>query len=173
MHSTVSKMHSPRIPKAFMYGRVVQKHARHNLCFGETSQKADFENGKGTIFAFTELPLLNQLRQSFGEIIGEKGRGLVAEGNYYYDLATTGISLHGDEERKKVIGVRLGSPFPLYYQWFERSQPIGHMGGLVLNHGDIYVMSEKTVGADWKKKTVPTLRHAAGYNKKYTQIKKK
>lgn len=164
----------PKDTKAYMFGSVKEKHARHNLCFGETSQKADFENGKGTVFAFDELPLLKQLREIFPEIIGEKGRGLVAEGNYYFDITQCYIGFHGDSERKKVIGVRLGAPFPLYYQWYERSEPIGYMGGLVLNHGDIYVMSEKTVGWDWlKKKTVPTLRHAAGPLEKVVKKKKK
>lgn len=30
-------------------------------------------------------------------------------------------------------------------------------------------MSEKTVGTDWKKKNIPTLRHATGIDK-YTKI---
>ena len=31
--------------------------------------------------------------------------------------------------------------------------------------GDFYVMSEKTVGTDWKKKSILTLRHASGASK--------
>jgi hypothetical protein len=38
-----------------------------------------------------------------------------------------------------------------------------------LEHGDMYVMSEKTTGFDWKSKTKYTLRHAAGCDK-YTTI---
>ena len=33
---------------------------------------------------------------------------------------------------------------------------------LNLNHGDIYIMSEKAVGYDWKMSSIYTLRHAAG-----------
>ncbi len=44
--------------KAFMYGRVVNKHARHNLCFDDVSQKSDFENGKGSVINFEILPIL-------------------------------------------------------------------------------------------------------------------
>jgi len=36
---------------------------------------------------------------------------------------------------------------------------------LSLNDGDIYVMSEKASGYDWKKKKLLTLRHAAGCEK--------
>jgi len=39
--------------KALMYGRVVNKKARHNLCFGEIGQPADFSKGKGTVYAST------------------------------------------------------------------------------------------------------------------------
>ena len=41
-----------------------------------------------------------------------------------------------------------------------------------LNDGDMYVMSEKSVGFDWLKKVVPTLRHATGCDK-FTVIKEK
>jgi hypothetical protein len=39
-----------------------------------------------------------------------------------------------------------------------------------MNPGDVYIMSEKTVGTDWKKKTIPTLRHATGCAK-FTTLK--
>lgn len=41
--------------KAFMYGRVVNKKARHNLCFSDFCQKADHENKKGTIVNFNKV----------------------------------------------------------------------------------------------------------------------
>ena len=50
----------------------------------------------------------------------------------------------------------------LHYQWFIRSVPIGKNIQLTINGGDIYLMSEKAVGTDWKLSTKPTLRHAAG-----------
>jgi hypothetical protein len=33
---------------------------------------------------------------------------------------------------------------------------------LQLAHGDVYVMSEKAVGHDWRSKSQVTLRHSAG-----------
>ena len=53
----------------------------------------------------------------------------------------------------------------LQYQWFQRSAPIGKRIELDLQPGDMYVMSEKAVGTDWKSKIIPTLRHAAGAKK--------
>lgn len=157
--------------QAFMYGRVVNKHARYNLCFAPEGQEPDYENGKGRVVSFDDVPYLKQLRNAFPEIIGTKAAGLFTEGNHYYDVTKSGIGFHGDMERRKVIAVRLGASMPLHYQWFYQSKPIGIRGALTLNHGDLYVMSEKAVGTDWKKRSQLTLRHAAGAEK-YLQTKK-
>lgn len=168
----------PKDTKAFMcavachrgeskipYGRVVNKHARHNLCFGSHDQEPDYEKGQGRIIAFHHTPLLEHLRQSFPEILGVKGKDLVAEGNYYYDIKKCGIGYHGDTERYKVIGIRVGASLPLRYLWYYKGVPIGPYIEFILDDGDIYIMSEKTTGRDWKKRNIMTLRHAAGADK--------
>ena len=71
----------------------------------------------------------------------------------------------GDSERILVAGARLGpgaDGLPLKYQWPLQGQPIGAEGLVKLNAGDIYIASMKAVGTDWKRRKVPTLRHAAG-----------
>lgn len=158
--------------KALMYGQVRNKHARHNLCYGEQGQESDYQNGKGTIMSFDEVPLLKKIKDKLPSIIGSKGENLVAEGNYYYDINVCGIGYHGDSERLRVIGVRLGGTIPLVYQWFINGNPIGERISFQLSHGDIYIMSEKAAGNDWRRKTIYTLRHAAGA-KKYIKIKTK
>ena len=55
------------------------------------------------------------------------------------------------------------------WQWFKDGMPIGKAIDVKLNSGDVYIMSEKAVGADWKKKSRYTLRHSAGA-KKYTSL---
>ena len=37
--------------------KVLNKKARHNLCFADEAQKADFEKGLGTIVPFSILPI--------------------------------------------------------------------------------------------------------------------
>ncbi len=160
--------------KAYMRGRVVNKHARGNLCFAEEGHDSDVENKKGTVVAFKDVPYTSILREKFHEILGDKmgeilGKNkLFCEGNYYYDIKKCGIGFHGDGERKVVIGVRLGQTIPLHYQWFLKSRPIGKRIEFDLNDGDIYFMSQKAVGTDWKRKIMPTLRHAAGAKKYLT-----
>ena len=161
--------------KVFMYGRVVNKHARHNLCFGEENQDPDYENKKGRIIAFRDVPNLLKIKNSLENFLGEKGKDMIAEGNYYYDVKKCGIGYHGDAERKRVVACKLASSkdveMYLHYQWYKNSEPVGKNFRLTLFHGDIYIMGEKAVGYDWKKKSIYTLRHAAGCEK-YTKIKK-
>lgn len=146
---------------ALMYGRVVNKKARHNLCFADFSQEPEYEKGKGRVYAFDELPLLSQVRKKLGEL-NPLLTNLIAEGNYYYDPSRCGIGYHGDTERRIVIGIRVGREMPLCFQWYYHGEKVGARKTIMLNHGDVYFSSAKAVGYDWKKKTVYTLRHAAG-----------
>ena len=158
------QMNLTRDKKAFMRGKVVNKIARHNLCFSDFDQEPDYENGKGTVVSFDRLPILSTIRYFLGNLIS-KMKNLQCEANYYYDTKKTYIGFHGDTERKIVVAVRIGESFPIHFQWFLEGQPIGELFSFVLNSGDMYFMSEKAVGSDWMKKKIPTLRHAAGDKK--------
>ena len=154
--------------KALMYGRVVNKHARYNLCFSDSDQEPNYKDGKGRIISFARLPLTSQIRAKLPELVGRKALGLQAEGNYYFDVTKCGIGFHGDGERRIVIAVRLGASMPIHYQWFYQNKPVGTRVEAIINHGDIYIMSEKAVGTDWKTRSTYTLRHAAGCSKYLT-----
>lgn len=159
--------------KMFSRGRVVNKHMRHNLCFSDFNQIADFETGKGTVVAFQDTSFLDLLKKKLEEITGLSG--LQAEANHYYDLTRCGIGFHGDAERRIVIGVRTygqldassRAPEPdaaldLEFAWFKMSERVSEITSIPLGHGDIYFMAEKTTGFDWRRRNIPTLRHAVG-----------
>ena len=148
--------------KALMYGKVVDKKARHNLCYGDNNQEPDYASGKGRIISFDDVQLTKTIKNKLHEYFGNKSSKLVAEGNLYYNVNYNGIGFHGDSERKIVIAIRLGNTFPLRYQWYYDSKPVGEFIDINLNSGDIYIMSEKAVGQDWKLRKTLTLRHAAG-----------
>ncbi|HVE12200.1 MAG TPA: hypothetical protein VNI01_02290 [Elusimicrobiota bacterium] len=150
---------------AFMYGRVVAKRARHNLCFAEAAQEPCYAEKKGRVVAFGDVPRLAAARAALPAFFGPKAAGLLAEGNYYYDVKRCGIGFHGDAERRLVVAFRLGAPIPLHFQWFLGGASVGARVALRLGPGDLYAMSAKAVGADWKRRKVPTLRHAAGAEK--------
>lgn len=151
--------------KAKMYGTVRNKHARHNLCFSDFDQEAEYENGKGTVVSYGRVPYLKEVREKLPDFFGEKSLNLVAEANHYYNTKKCGIGYHGDAERKIVIGLRLGAEMQLCYYWYHMGKRISTRMDFTLTNGDMYLMSEKTTGNDYKKRKIPTLRHAAGCEK--------
>ena len=134
------------------------KNTRH-LCFSEEDSE------QGSCILFSKMPLTDHIRNTLPKIIGEKAKN--AKGNYY--LNDTGIGFQGDSERKDVIGIRFGedaySEFPLHFQWFSKNEAFGDKYKFDLKNGDIYIMSEKAVGHDWKNENKLTLRHASGEDK--------
>ena len=154
---------------------VQNKNARYNVNFDKDRQIEDFENGKGTTISWKEVPILKKLKGSLDKAFGEKADELKCEGNLYYETSkNTGIGYHGDTERKKVIGVRLGKKMNIHWMWYYNSLPRGINFSTILNPGDIYCMSEKTVGTDWRKAPHDkyALRHAAGAPKYTTKTPK-
>jgi len=154
--------------KAFMRGQVKNKNARWNLCFADIdhSREPNYEAKQGRIIAFNDdkIELMREFKDNLQEIFCEE---LTCELNMYYDVSKTGIGFHGDSERRKVIGCRMGQEMPLYYQWYYNGERVGKKYKFVLKHGDMYVMSDKAVGFDWKKRVIPTLRHSAGFHKRF------
>ena len=164
-------------------GRVMNKLARTNLCYvAGMSQEPEYIEGKGTIVDLNSKKTLNnevnRLREMLQTSLIEgdsksKVEINVVEGNRYYNLKKTGIGFHGDTERVVVICLTIGGGgnYPMRFQWFKDGMPIGNPIDINLNDGDVYVMSEKAVGADWKLRSKYTLRHAAGAEK-YRTLKK-
>lgn len=149
--------------KALMYGRVVNKKMRWNLCFDDTPQEPDYAAGKGRVVALSTIPHTQAFASSIEKVLGPKAAGLKGEGNYYYDIKKCGIGWHGDTERRKVVAIRLGDPIlPIQFQWYNKGEPRGEIISIPLGGGDVYVMSEKAVGNDWKQSSKWTLRHATG-----------
>ena len=151
--------------------KVLNKHARRNVMFSDEKQEPDYENGKGTIIAWKDIPVLYSVRERLEKRVGDKAKNMICEGNRYYDISKTGIGWHGDTERRKVIGVRIGATIPLKFKWFHRSKSCGDILEIDLNNGDAYIMSEKACGFDWRKSSIYTLRHCAG-SEKYTKLTK-
>lgn len=149
-------------------GRVSNKIARHNICVADFRQYPDFEQKKGSVFRFADIPDLQEVRNHLSAIFtnlwepNDSFPTLFAEGNRYYDVTKTGIGFHGDSERKIVIAARFGAQMKIAYKWYHRSENIGKTTVIELRHGDVYFMSEKATGWDWKKSSLYTLRHAAG-----------
>jgi len=167
--------------------KVLNKNARENLLFLKgKSQEPDYENKKGRIVDINSLPQFNLVLDNLFEIINKETNGkatnLIAEGNRYLKQKIVnnklkkvnhGIGWHGDAERRKVICISIGGKnFPMYWQWFYKHKPINDKPfKILLNSGDIYIMSEEAVGQKWKNSSQYTLRHCAGHEN-FTKYKK-
>ena len=165
--------------KVRVRGRVLNKHARSNICYvADYEQEPDYLKGKGTIVDLCKkknmVEEVNRLK-ALNKVLGEKNRFEinVVEGNRYYDLKKTGIGFHGDTERSVVMCLTIGGGggYPMRWQWFKNGFPLGNCIDITLNDGDLYIMSEKAVGMDWKLRSKYTLRHSAGAEK-FTSLKK-
>lgn len=160
--------------------KVLNKHARTNVVFVDgISQKPDYKNKKGTIVNTKNLKKLYSFKKNIISNLKKalkntttKSIPLIIEGNRYFDLKKCGIGYHGDSERTRVICLSLGADnYPMQWQWFKNSKPIGNPYKININSGDVYIMSEKAVGQEWKKRSIYTLRHAAGATK-YTSLER-
>jgi hypothetical protein len=142
--------------------KVLNKQARHNVCFGEGGQEPDYAAGKGTVVSLESVPSLNRVKLFLEE---QFDMNLVVEGNRYHDEGgKVYIGWHGDAERNTTMGLRLGASMSLSFCWFRNSKALGEIFSTVLNHGDFYLMSPKALGRDWRqtKGGILTLRHSAG-----------
>ena len=157
-------------------GKRMNKRARTNLCYvAGREQEPDVWKGKGRIVNLKKKTTLHQVVDRLKSTIKEgllsfdsksKVEINVVEGNRYYNLKNTGIGFHGDTERVVVICISIGCDnYPMRWQWFKDAMPVGKPIDITLNCGDVYIMSEKAVGSDWKLRSIYTLRHAAGAEK--------
>lgn len=158
--------------KAWMRGRVVNKRARFNLVYGDRQVDPEYAKKESRIVAWDSIPKTQSLRNNLSEFFGPKAQALKGEGNFYYEPSVCGIGYHGDSERRVVIAARMGESAPIHFQWYMNGLPVGPNKKFALHDGDVYAMSDKTTGHDWKRRLVPTLRHATGC-KKYTTIASK
>lgn len=146
--------------------QVCNKLGRSNNCIADEAQAPDIAVGKGTVVAFKDMPHLAQLREALPGTFGEEAEGLYAETNFYTDVHNkkVGIGFHGDTERSIVIGVRLGAAStPLRFLWYQKDKEVSDEYAIELHHGDMYAMSWKATGWDWRKDLRGyTLRHGTG-----------
>jgi alkylated DNA repair dioxygenase AlkB len=141
--------------------------ARHNIVFGPQGIPHSADYQQNTVVGWAQVPRLADLRESLPSAFGNKAHRLNAEGNNYYDASSCGIGYHGDSERKIVICCCLGATSTLRYYWRapHTSSRFSSAASIRVQHGDIYIMSEKATGWDWRRTSRYRLVHAAGASK--------
>jgi alkylated DNA repair dioxygenase AlkB len=100
------------------------------------------------VIAYDAVPWFQQFRDTLLFLLGEKAREQNFEGNQYYE-DKSGFGFHGDGARKIVVCCSLGRSTTGFTDGLQ-NKPSSRMIDIQLEHGDLYVMSEKASGFDWK-----------------------
>jgi len=69
------------------------------------------------------------------------------------------------QNRSMSVHCVLAHRYRCVIKWFQSSLPVGERWSRNMDHGTLYFMLAKAVGNDWHKRSVLTLRHAAGGGK--------
>ena len=150
--------------------KTLNKRARYNIVFSADKDddiKHSDDYRQCSVKSFMSMPYLSKFRDTLPKAFGqEKASNLEAEGNHYYE-DKSGIGFHGDSERKTVICLSLGKPSVLRYQWRlpNSSEHTFTPVDINIGHGDVYLMSEKATGYDWRMRSKVRVVHAAGATK--------
>lgn len=146
--------------------KTVTNRARLNVVFGSIGIPHSDDYSQGSVIGWDTVPTFSLLRATLPSFVGDKAKDLNGEGNFYHH-SDAYIGFHGDGERKIVIGTSLGKTSTLRFYWRAPHSSIAHKPpfDFVVEHGDIYIMSEKASGNDWRYRSKYRLVHAAGPEK--------
>lgn len=151
--------------------KTMNKRARYNTTFSDSSVSPSPDYQTPSTHKFPEM--LGKFRDGLVPILGDNAANLNAEGNHYFK-PQSGIGFHGDAERKIVICLSLGGSSVLRYHWRMpgSSEHSSDALDVPIHHGDVYIMSEKATGFDWKSRSRFRVVHGAG-SEKYIKAKKR
>lgn len=144
----------------------LNKRARYNAVFADEACAHSADYAQPTVHAFSDVPMLARVRARLFALLGAKAANLNAEGNYYY-RAASGIGYHGDTDRRMVVCLCLGGEATVRFHWRlpGSSDHTLRATNVRVQHGDVYVMSDKATGYDWRLRSRARVVHAAGASK--------
>lgn len=147
--------------------KTLHRRARHTIGFSDQDVYHSEDYRQCSVKSFSSIPHLSQFRNKLPyKLCSDKAIDLEAEGNLYYNSGC-GIGFHGDSDRKIVICLSLGRSTTLRYQWLlpgSSEHPFDPVD-INIRHGDVYIMSEKATGYDWRMRSRVRVVHAAGSDK--------
>jgi hypothetical protein len=135
------------------YDRVMFHHRIQRLCkdrlqystiFGQQGQTHSDDYKQPTVIAYNQVPHLQKLRQFLPELLGDKAKDLNCKGTYYF-RQELGARFLGKAEQKLAICCSLGRATTLrVLQRLPKHSPVRYKSITIrLEHGDLYIVSEK------------------------------
>jgi hypothetical protein len=136
------------------------RHARYTCDILDHRQDADLENEKTTIVDANEYQTIHRLRGALTECLGESTHPAIGASAL---LPRGGIGYKGEDERPLLASLLCGPRshlFQIKVSWFYQNRRCGREIIIDLTPGDLIFFTSKSSGADHKKPSIPTLRHA-------------
>ena len=144
-------------------GQIKQSKEKYKLIFKDLYEEykinSNYQLNKGTIYNYKRIPQLEYIKCFFESILYGP---FVIEGNCYYNKKECYTSMHRDKKRKKVIGLKLGGSSPLNFRWYHGTIRCSETKTIILNHGDIYILSELATGSIKEKLTKLFIKYSEG-----------
>lgn len=148
-------------------GKLVESKINNKLLFCDLNDlellPANFNEKYGTIHNINRMDALMKL---YKIIESNFSSNLYAEGIAFNDLNECYVPMGQEKDKKKIIGLHLGSSFPLNFRWYHKTEKVSDPYQINLNHGDLYIMSEMAAGLNKESKTKLYIKHGHGFNKK-------
>jgi hypothetical protein len=148
-------------------GKIVDNKLSNKLVFydlmGLYKYPLSYSENIGTIYNIKKIPSLDKIHQILTQSVGS-GQGI--EADFFNNLNECYIPLHQEKEKRKNIGLILGSDLPIHFRWFHNQQQCSNIYSINLRHGDLYIMSDDAAGCNKELKTKLFLKHGFGYNEK-------
>ena len=158
--------------KFFDKGRTFTRRSYKTLKFGQTEVGPSGDFAQPTVVSFNSVP---QLQQFLGHLDMFQDNLSSAQGIEYFvsrrEQAADGgmmgcasrLGWHGDSQRR-ILSMCLGHPGILKFAWrlpgTSANLPKSHTE-IFLDHGDVYLLSEKATGSNWKKRSLLRVVHTS------------
>lgn len=118
---------------------------------------------RGTIYNYQKIPALKNLHTIFESTMCGP---LQIEGTMYYNTNECYTPLHQEKEKWKIINLCVGKSIPINFIWFHQTERVSNPYSILLNHGDLCLISEFAAGVVKEKQTRLYLKSSIGYNNK-------
>lgn len=147
--------------------RIVENKLFQKLLFLDVGQnyKVPFNpvEKRGTVYNATKIKDLYEFTLLMSSVLLTS---FYIEGTNYYNTTECYKPMSQDKKRKKLVNLHLGTSFPINFRWFHNTQAVSDLKSLIINHGDVYIMTDITLGSVKDSVTKLYLKHSLGYNQK-------
>ena len=156
-------------------GKLKIRRAHKTMAFGVEGRDASDDYTQPTVTAFSEVPMMDKIRTSLQNLLGNRTADLEVDGTKYHTSfhekgddgkpmkKNSNKGWHGGDKRTIVIGVCLGAPVTLSFIWRlpgSQKNLDDTKVSVSLTHGDVYVMSEIAIGSNWKSSSLLRCLHS-------------